>query len=209
MNNKCSSIIAFLDETFPHAHCELNYSKDYELALAVILSAQTTDKAVNNVTKFLFDKYKTISELANADVDYVADIIHSLGMYRIKAKNIVLFAQQLLFKFNGVLPSNVEDLTSLTGVGNKSASVIRIEVFKIDDFPVDTHIKRISHFLGLSKSNSPDKISVDLKKLFPKEKWIKLHHQLIFFGRTICKAKNPGCENCKLHEFCTKFKKNN
>lgn len=208
MTNKCSSIFAFLDETFPHAHCELNYSKDYELAIAVMLSAQTTDKAVNNVTKILFDKYKTINDFANANINDVTNIIHSLGMYQIKAKNIILFAQQLLTNFNGVLPSKVEDLTSLAGIGNKSASVIRIEVFKIDDFPVDTHIKRISNLLCLSKSNNPDKISDDLKKLFPKEKWIKLHHQLIFFGRNICKAKNPECEKCHLHEFCSKFKKN-
>lgn len=208
MTSKYSSIIAYLDETFPHAHCELNYQHDYELAIAVMLSAQTTDKAVNNVTKTLFDKYKSIYDFANANENDIAEIIHSIGMHQVKAKNIILFAQQLLTDFKGALPSETALLTSLTGIGNKSASVIRIEIFKIPDFPVDTHIKRIAQLLGLSKNTNPDKISDDLKKFFPKEKWIKLHHQLIFFGRNICKAKNPQCDKCHLHEFCLKFRKN-
>ena len=203
--NKLSLITSFLDERYPNVGCELKYSKDYELVIAVMLSAQTTDIAVNKVTENLFKTYPTLEALANADLSVVEDIIHSIGLYKNKAKHVIEIAGYILDNFNGVLPSDKDLLQNMPGVGNKTAGVIRAEVFKISDLPVDTHILRITKRLRLA---APEDDAYDtemkLKKLFPKEDWIKLHHQLIHFGRDICVARNPHCENCKLGEICTK-----
>ncbi len=203
--NKISEISTFLDEMFPNVGCELNYNKDYELVIAVMLSAQTTDISVNKVTPILFNRYKTLNELASANLFDVEEIIHSIGLYKNKAKNVIAIAQCLVNNYGGVVPSDKDELQKLPGVGNKTAGVIRAEIFRIPGLPVDTHILRISKRLGLvdSKAN-PLKTEIKLKKLFPKEKWIKLHHQLIHFGRYFCTARNPQCEKCKLCAFCNK-----
>ena len=203
INNKINQIQAFLNEIYPHVGCELNYSKDYELLIAVILSAQTTDKAVNQVIPTLFSRYKSLEELKEADVKDVEDIIKSIGLYKNKAKNIVELANVLVDKYDSKVPSNKDVLVTLPGVGNKTAGVTRLELFKADELPVDTHVSRIAKRLKLaSKNDDPDTIEKKLKKAFPKEDWGKLHHQLIHFGRYFCKAKNPMCENCKISEFC-------
>ena len=203
MTNKILSIINYLNEILPHVGCELHYSKPHELLIAVVLSAQTTDKSVNQVTPILFSRYPTVESLANADIKEVEDIIHSIGLYKNKARNIILLAQDLLTRFNGEVPVKKEDLVSLPGVGNKTACVTRLELFKADEFPVDTHVARISIRLGLAKAgDDPLTIENKLKKQFPKESWGKLHHQFIHFGRYLCLAKNPQCETCGICEFC-------
>ncbi|MCD8195025.1 MAG: endonuclease III [Coprobacillus sp.] len=196
-------ILSYFRELFPDAHCELNYTKDYELAIAVLLSAQTTDKKVNEVTAVLFNKYKTLQDLANADVRDIEEIIKILGIYKNKAKNVIDFAKKLLSDFDGILPSEKEKLTTLPGIGNKSAGVIRAEVFKIPDLAVDTHVKRVSARLGLAKyDDSPDEVEKKLKKIIDESDWINAHHLFIHFGRYFCLARNPHCEECKLKDIC-------
>ena len=205
IKNKVSEISSFLDEVFPNVGCELNYNKDYELVIAVMLSAQTTDVSVNKVTPILFDKYKTLEELANASLFDIEEIIHSIGLYKNKAKNVIAIAQTLVNDYGGVVPSDKNELQKLPGVGNKTAGVIRAEIFHIPDLPVDTHILRISKRLGLVDLKAdPLQTEIKLKKLFPEDRWIKLHHQLIHFGRYMCTARSPQCEKCKLCTFCNK-----
>ena len=205
IKNKTKEISSYLDEIFPNVGCELNYNKDYELVIAVMLSAQTTDISVNKVTPILFDRYKTLEELANASLFDVEEIIHSIGLYKNKAKNVIAIAKALVDNYGGVVPSGKDELQKLPGVGNKTAGVIRAEIFHIPDLPVDTHILRISKRLGLVDLKAdPLKTEIKLKKLFPESDWIKLHHQLIHFGRYKCLARTPMCENCKLASFCNK-----
>ena len=205
IKNKIESITAFMDEQYPHVGCELFYTQDYELVIAVMLSAQTTDISVNKVTKALFKKYPTLESLAKAEVSDIEEIIRSIGLYKNKAKNVLAIAQTLLEKYGGKLPSDKDELQQLPGVGNKTAGVIRCEIFQIPDLPVDTHILRISKRLKLAlDSDDASETELKLKKVFPKERWIKTHHQLIHFGRDICLARNPHCEKCKLAEICTK-----
>ncbi len=203
--NRINEISSFLDEVFPNVGCELNYNKDYELVIAVMLSAQTTDVSVNKVTPILFDRYKTLEELANASLFDVEEIIHSIGLYKNKAKNVIAIAKSLVENYDGVVPSDKNELQKFPGVGNKTAGVIRAEIFRIPDLPVDTHILRISKRLGLTKKDDdPLNTEIKLKKLFPESEWIKLHHQLIHFGRYMCTARSPQCEKCKLAAFCNK-----
>ena len=200
---KINKTLDFIDSLFPDAKCELFYNQDYELAIAVMLSAQTTDKAVNKVTSTLFSKFPTAESLKNAELSEIEDIIKSIGLYKNKARNIKDLARVLVDEFGGILPSDKNDLQKLPGIGNKSAGVIRCEVFKIPDLPVDTHIIRISNRLGFADSkDEPIDIEHKLKKLIPEERWIKTHHQLIHFGRYFCTAKKPQCEACKLRNFC-------
>lgn len=203
MTTKTEAIISYLNEILPNVGCELNYTKPHELLIAVVLSAQTTDKSVNQVTPSLFKRYPSIYDLASADVKEVEEIIHAIGLYKNKAKNIVNLAKEIVEKFNGEVPHDKKDLVTLPGVGNKTASVVRLELFKEDEFPVDTHVERISKRLSLAKEKD-DVLTVEkkLKKAFPKSSWGKLHHQFIHFGRYICLARSPKCENCKIMAFC-------
>ena len=196
-------ISQYLDSLFPNAKCELFYSQDYELVIAVMLSAQTTDKAVNNVTNNLFKKYPTLKSLVDADIKDIENEIKSLGLYKNKAANIKGIAETLYYDFNSILPSDKNELQKLPGIGNKSAGVIRCEVFNIPDLPVDTHIIRISNRLGIANSkDEPIDIERKLKKIIPEEQWIKSHHQLIHFGRYFCTARNPKCDECKIKKYC-------
>ena len=200
---KINKTLEFIDSLFPDAKCELFYNQDYELAIAVMLSAQTTDKAVNKVTGTLFSRFPTVESLKNAELSEIEGIIKSIGLYKNKARNIKDLAKVLVDDFGGTLPSDKDDLQKLPGIGNKSAGVIRCEVFKIPDLPVDTHIIRISNRLGFADSkDEPIDIEHKLKKLIPEDRWIKTHHQLIHFGRYFCTAKKPQCEACKLRDFC-------
>ena len=203
--NKINLLINYLDELFPNVGCELEYKKDYELVIAVMLSAQTTDKSVNAVTRVLFSKYQTLESLANAELSDIENIIHSIGLYKNKASNLLGIAKKLVSDFNGVVPSDKDQLQTLPGVGNKTAGVIRAEIFKIPDLPVDTHILRITKRLGLANEKDDAlQTEIKLKKLIEKERWIKSHHQLIHFGRYFCTARNPQCKNCKIIEICNK-----
>lgn len=194
-----------MDSLLPNVGCELFYSKDYELAIAVMLSAQTTDKKVNETMHILFNKYPTLNDLANADEKDVFNIIKHLGLAATKSKNVIGIAKTLINKFNGNLPSDKEKLMTLPGIGNKSAGVIRAEVFKIPDLPVDTHILRLAKRFGFTEEkDDPLATELKLKKLFPKQSWIKLHHQFIHFGRYYCLARNPKCDQCQIKDLCNK-----
>jgi endonuclease-3 len=194
----------YLDSLFPNAGCELIHDKDYEFVIEVMLSAQSTDIAVNLVSAKLFKKYPTLISLAQADISEVEKILHPLGLFKNKAKNVVGIAKKLVEDFNGEIPSDKELLQELPGVGNKTAGVIRAEVFHIPDLPVDTHILRICRRLGISKvTDTPLAVEKKLKKVIDQSRWILTHHQLIHFGRYFCTARKPNCENCKLNAFCT------
>ena len=198
-----SPILDYLDELFPHASCELFYTKDYELVIAVMLSAQTTDKSVNAVTKILFSKYQSLDELEQASLEDIEEIIKQIGLYKNKAKNLKGIVHDLITRFNYVVPSNKEQLMTLPGVGNKTAGVIRAEIFKIPDLPVDTHVSRIAKRLKLAKKDDePIEVEKKLKRLIPEDRWIKSHHQFIHFGRYSCTARNPMCEKCKISDMC-------
>ena len=208
MKTNISSILSYLDELFPHASCELFYTKDYELVIAVMLSAQTTDKSVNQVTKVLFDKYKTLDELDKAPLGDIEETIKQIGLYKNKAKNLKGIVHELINRFNYVVPSDKEQLMTLPGVGNKTAGVIRAERFKIPDLPVDTHVSRIAKRLGLAKKDDePIEVERKLKRLIPEDRWIKSHHQLIHFGRYFCTARSPKCEECKIRDLCINYRK--
>ncbi|MFA7032585.1 MAG: endonuclease III [Bacilli bacterium] len=193
----------YLDELFPNAGCELIHEKDYEFVIEVMLSAQSTDIAVNIVSSRLFNRYRTIDELAEARIEEIENIIHPLGLYKNKARNIIGIAQKLRDDFDYIVPFDKELLQKLPGVGNKTAGVIRAEVFHIPDLPVDTHISRITKRLGIvKKDDDPYTIEMKLKKLIDESCWIKTHHQLIHFGRYFCTARKPHCLDCKIHGFC-------
>lgn len=203
--NKLDSIQKFLDEEFANVGCELHYKKDYELLIAVMLSAQTTDVAVNGVTDFLFAKYDSLKKLNSVSLEEIENIIRPIGLYKNKAKRLKEIVSELLDKYDGKVPSDISLLTKLPGVGNKTACVTRAEIFKIPEFPVDTHVLRISKRLSLcGQKDEPIECETKLKKTFERDNWIKLHHQFIHFGRVICKAQSPLCEKCKLKEFCNK-----
>lgn len=195
-------ILNFLDEKFPDARCELHYKTKFQLLVAVVLSAQTTDAKVNKITPILFSKYPTIKDLALASLDEVVEILMPLGLANAKAKNIINLANIIFDKYNENIPSNKEDLILLPGVGVKTANVYMAEGLGINAFAVDTHVSRVSRRLGISDSDNPIVIEEDLKKFFHDMNWIKLHHQFIFFGRYFCKAKKPECNNCKLKKYC-------
>ena len=189
----------YLDELFPNAHCELVYRNHFELLLAIVLSAQTTDVKVNSVTPTLFSKYPTPSDLANANLLDVVEILKPLGLANNKAKNIIATSKILK---DIKIPTTREELVKLPGVGRKTANVFLAEGLKQNAFAVDTHVSRVSNRLGISNSSDPLIIEKDLTKLFDEDDWVKLHHQMIFFGRYFCKAKNPNCKECKLKEHC-------
>ena len=205
MTNKQLAIFSYLDELYPDAHCELNYSKDYELVIAVMLSAQTTDKAVNKVIAILFDRYKSLEELANASISDVEKIISSIGMYKVKASNAVGIANGLLEKHAGAVPHDKEALLKLPGIGNKTANCVLAELYNEPYLAVDTHMQRFAKRLSIAKTNdSVEATEKKYLKFIPKERIIKTNHQIIWFGRYKCKAISPDCENCKLKEFCKK-----
>lgn len=202
MTNK-ELIFNYLDELFPDAHCELNYSKDYELLIAVMLSAQTTDKSVNKATAILFSKYKNLEELSKAKLEDVEECIRFIGMYKVKAKNVIGIAQKLLSDFGGVVPHDGEKLMTLPGVGNKTKNCVLAELFNDPYLAVDTHVQRISKRLGLVKEkDSVEVMEKKLVKFIPRERLIKTNHQIIWFGRYFCKAIKPDCKNCKLSGIC-------
>ena len=201
-------LLNYLDELFPTAKCELFYKRDYELVIAVMLSAQTTDKSVNAVTPILFEKYQSLNDLNNASIEEVEEILKPIGLYKNKAKNLKGIVKDLIERFNYVVPSDKEQLMTLPGVGNKTAGVIRAEIFQIPDLPVDTHILRIAKRLKLAKKDDePIDVERKLKKIIPEAGWIKSHHQLIHFGRYFCTARSPQCENCKIRDMCMNYLK--
>ena len=203
MNKKIQIISDYLDELYPNPRCELNYTKDYELLLAVMLSAQTTDKRVNQVTSVLFQKYPTLQALEQADIKEIEQIIKPIGTYTKKAKNVHEIATHLLNEQNGIVPNDREYLETLPGVGRKTTNVVLSNLYDAKCIAVDTHVARVSVRLGLARKNDDVRtIENKLTKKFPKESLGRLHHQLVLFGRYHCKARNPECESCKLYDIC-------
>ena len=204
---KTEKIMASLDNLYPDARCELNYSKDYELLIATVLSAQCTDKRVNMVTKVLFSKYD-LKGLKEASEEEIANIIRPCGSHTKKAHYIKVIATRLIEDYNGIVPNNRDYLESLPGVGRKTCNVVLSNIYDVPAIAVDTHVARTSIRLGLAKVG--DDVSViehKLMKKFPKEKWSRLHHQLVLFGRYNCTARNPKCSECPLKEECNYYKK--
>lgn len=210
MTKHTQAILALLDEHYGTDYtCYLNHENAWQLLIATILSAQCTDARVNIVTKDLFQKYPSIDAFADADLKELEQDIHSTGFYHNKAKNIIACCQDLRDKFNGEVPRTIEELTSLAGVGRKTANVIRGNVFNDPSIVVDTHVKRISKKLGITKEEDPVKVEMDLMKALPKDHWILWNIQIITLGRQICKAPTPKCEECFLQEHCKDYQKRN
>ena len=208
---KKSEIKNFINDlrtAYPDATCSLDFETPFQLVVAVMLSAQCTDERVNKTTPALFKRCKTIEDFANIPIDELEKIIYPCGFYKNKAKNIKLCAKQVLENFNGEVPHTMEELTSLAGVGRKSANVIMLEVFGIaQGVAIDTHAKRISNLIGLSSEKTPEKIEQDLVKLFPKEYLRDINHLFVWHGRNSCVARNPKCENCCVNKYCKYYLK--
>ena len=200
-------ILDQLEIMFPDAHCELIHKNPFELLVAVVLSAQTTDNAVNKVTPALFESFPDPKTMANADIKDIEDKIKRIGLYRNKARSIQNLSKSLLTSFDGNVPQSMKDLTSLAGVGRKTANVVRSVCFDIPSIAVDTHVERISKRLGLAKVyDSVEVVEQKLKRKIKRERWNKAHHLFIFFGRYFCTARNPQCNNCPFQNICKKEK---
>lgn len=208
MTKKTKAILELLDERYGTEYrCSLDHENAWQLLIATILSAQCTDARVNVVTADLFQKYPNVQAFADADLKELEKDIHSTGFYHNKAKNIIACCKDLAEKFGGEVPRSLEELTSLAGVGRKTANVIRGNIYNDPSIVVDTHVKRISKKLGLTKEEDPGKVEQDLMKALPKEHWILWNIQLITLGREICKAPTPKCEECFLTEYCDDYQK--
>ncbi|MGN1227809.1 MAG: endonuclease III [Christensenellales bacterium] len=194
-----------LNKLFPNAKCELVYTDAYTLLIAVILSAQCTDKRVNQVTPNLFAKYPTPYDLANANQKDVEEIIRSCGFYVNKSRNIINCAKDIANLHNGEVPNTMEELVKLSGVGRKTANVVLSTVYNVPAIAVDTHVFRVSNRLGLSNTNNVLQCEYQLMEKLPKEIWSNMHHLLVLFGRYVCKAQNPSCDKCPLKENCKEY----
>lgn len=201
--HRVERIIAALQQAYPEAHCELNYSSPLELLVATILSAQCTDKQVNLVTVALFAKYRTAADYADAPPDEFAADIRRIGLYRNKAKNIQACCRALLDQHGGEVPRTMAELVALAGVGRKTANVVLGNAFGLNvGVVVDTHVGRLAVRLGLTRETAPEKVEQALMKLVPQEQWAMLSHWLIWHGRRRCAARKPDCGGCELHELC-------
>lgn len=203
MEKKVKAIIGALKDRYPVAPCALHYSKDYELMIAVRLSAQCTDARVNLVTPALFAAYPTLEAMANADIVHVEELVHSCGFYKHKARDIVLGCQMLLQDYNGKVPGTMEELLRIPGVGRKTANLLLGDLYGVPGSVVcDTHCIRICGKLGLSTGKDPEKVEHQLRKLLPPEESSDFCHRIVLFGREICTARNPKCTECSLALWC-------
>lgn len=195
-------VVEGLDAMQPNPVCELNFKSPFELLVAVVLSAQCTDKRVNQVTTELFKTHNTPQDFVDMPLEELEMKIHSCGFYHNKAKAIKSASKDILERFGGKVPNNFEDLTTLAGVGRKTANVVMAVAFGGDAFAVDTHVLRVSNRLGLVKTDNPNVCEDNLKLIFPKDKWSRLHYQMVLFGRYTCKAIKPDCANCVFSQVC-------
>lgn len=192
---------------FPNAKCELNYRNIYELSVAVILSAQTSDAQVNKITPRLFEKYPDVVTLSMGTKKDVFEYIKTLGLAERKSEYLIEFAKTVISRFDGSIPRTIEELVLIPGIGRKTANVIVSEGYHLPGFAVDVHVTRVSKRLGLAcESDTPDKIEMKLKSYFPVDLWHKLHHQMIFMGRYLCKSQKPDCDRCLFKETCVYYK---
>ena len=203
MKEKVESIIQILKNRYPEAPCALHYRKDFELMIAVRLSAQSTDARVNLVTPALFDANPTLEAMANADISHVEELVHSCGFYKHKARDIVLGCQMLLNDYNGKVPSTMDELLRIPGVGRKTANLLLGDLYGVPGSIVcDTHCIRICGRLGLSSGKEPEKVEQQLRKILPPEESSDFCHRIVLFGRDCCTARKPDCANCPLSMFC-------
>ena len=202
-----NEILDEIEKIFPNAKCELHHESPFQLLVAVVLSAQTTDESVNKVTPALFEAYPTSKEMARASVSDIEPYIRRIGLYRNKARSISALSNDLEANFDGIVPSSYKDLMSLAGVGRKMANVVRSVAFDIPSFAVDTHVDRVSKRLGLAKPyDSVEKVEEKLKRKIDRDRWNQGHHDFIFFGRYLCTARHPQCQKCPFISFCRKDK---
>ncbi|WP_195980114.1 endonuclease III [Clostridium butyricum] len=202
MKARTKKIVEILKETYPDAKCELNYETPLQLLVATVLSAQTTDKKVNEVTKELFKDYPDLDAFLEITNDELEERIKQIGLYRNKSKNLILMFRQIKEKFNGEVPATMEGITSLAGAGRKTANVVLSNAFGVPSIAVDTHVFRVSNRLGLAESDKVLEVEKQLQKELPKKEWTLMHHLLIFHGRRCCTARNPKCEECPLSHIC-------
>ena len=208
MNEKVNAIIDILKQRYPDPACALHYSKDYELMIAVRLSAQCTDARVNLVTPALFAAYPTLEAMAAADIADVEHYVHSCGFYKHKARDIVLACQMLLAEYGGKVPGTMEELLRLPGVGRKTANLLLGDLYKVPGSVVcDTHCMRICERLGLSKGREPDKVEKQLRAVLPPEESSNFCHRIVLFGREICTSQRPKCMECPLSIHCCEINK--
>ena len=208
MKNKVLSIIDILKHTYPDPQCALHYTKDYELMIAVRLSAQCTDARVNMITPALFSAYPTLEAMASAPISHVEELVHSCGFYKHKARDIVLACQMLIEKHNGKVPGTMEELLALPGVGRKTANLLLGDLYKVPGSVVcDTHCIRICERLGLSKGKEPEKVEKQLRAILPAEESSDFCHRIVLFGRDICTARTPQCDRCPLAIHCRQINK--
>lgn len=203
--DKVINILEIFDQLYPDAECSLEYETPLQLLISTQLAAQCTDARVNLVSKELYKKYRAVEDFANADLAELEQDIKPTGFYRNKAKNIIACCKQLLEKHQGKIPDNMEDLLELPGVGRKTANLVLYEIYGIQGVVVDTHAKRLTNHIGLTKNQDPEKIEYDLQKIVPKERWADFCHKLVFHGRAVCNARKPDCENCRINSFCNYY----
>lgn len=206
MKKRTKDILDILKEDYPDAKCELNHESPFQLLVATILSAQTTDKKVNEVTETLFRDYPDLDAFLTLSVEELEERIKQIGLYRSKAKNLIMMCNQLKEKFNGEVPRTMEEITSLAGAGRKTANVVLSNAFGVPSIAVDTHVFRVSNRLGMADSNNVLEVEKQLQKELPKREWSLTHHLLIFHGRRCCIARNPKCEICNLTNYCKYYK---
>ena len=200
--SKTTNIRKILKTTYPHVKTQLHYKTPFELLVATILSAQCTDKQVNSVTQKLFNTLSTPQDFSNTPIETIEALIRPTGYFRNKAKNIKNCSKQIVEQYNGAVPATLDELIKLSGVGRKTANVVLGAAFNTPGIVVDTHVARISKRLGLTKNNDPVKIEFDLMKVIPQKEWNDFSLQLIYFGRSICKARKPACPSCPLKHLC-------
>lgn len=203
MKARTKKIIDVLKKTYPDAKCELNYETPLQLLVATILSAQTTDKKVNEVTKDLFREYPNLEDFLTLTNDELEERIKQIGLYRNKSKNLILMFRQLKEKFSGEVPKTMEEIISLAGAGRKTANVVLSNAFNVPSIAVDTHVFRVSNRLNIANANNVLEVEKQLQAELPKKEWILMHHLLIFHGRRCCIARNPKCYECSLNDLCT------
>lgn len=207
MVSKAKKVYELLAIEYPNAQCGLNYGTPFQLLVSTILSAQATDKSVNKVTEELYKQYPDVDSFLTLTQEEIESKIRKIGLYKNKSKSIYNMVRELKERFDGIVPHNMEELMSLSGVGRKTASVVLVEAFNIPQFPVDTHVFRLTKRIGLATSDTPDKISDEMMKKLPKKYYHFMHHLLITHGREICSAQNPKCEKCCLNAICNFYNK--
>lgn len=203
-----NKILDILEETYPDAKCELNYTTPFELLIATILSAQCTDVRVNKVTEEMFKKYNTPEAFAKLSIEEISEEIKSCGLYKSKAQKIKETSSKICEFYNGQVPDSLDELIKLPGVGRKTANVVLSNAFGQDALAVDTHVFRVANRIGIVNTTTPEKTEFPLMKVIPKKRWSHSHHLLIFHGRRICKARKPECEICPIQKYCKYYKEN-